>query len=114
MLGSRNDVYNLLNAMDVFVLPSVFEGFVIAVIEAQTNGLPCIVSDKVPKEINIEGSVKFLSLNLNPEEWANEILKYEKYKRVDKFDLIKKSGYDVADEAKKLEQLYCNMMDKKE
>lgn len=74
-LGVRCDIPELLAAMDVFVFPSFFEGFPVALVEAQAAGASCFVSDKVSLASNVTGTVKFLSLSLGPEQWADEILR---------------------------------------
>lgn len=73
--GVRSDVHELMQAMDVFVLPSLFEGLGIVNVEAQAAGLPCFVSDKVvPPEVDITNLMHHISLNASPEEWARQIL----------------------------------------
>lgn len=72
-MGVRNDVPDLLNAMDVFVLPSRFEGLGMVYIEAQFNGLRCLASDRVPKEANITDSMVYLPLK-EEHEWASRII----------------------------------------
>lgn len=60
-LGKRNDVNNWYQAMDVFCLPSRFEGLPIAVVEAQVAGLPCVISDTITDEVKVEQSVNFVA-----------------------------------------------------
>lgn len=74
MLGSRNDMPELYQAMDIFFLPSIFEGFGIACIEAEAAGLTCVVSDQVPQEVNVTGNVTFISLDQDVETWADTII----------------------------------------
>lgn len=62
-------------AFDVFLLPSRFEGFGIVLVEAETSGLPCFISDTITRSVNITGSVKFLSIKESSDYWADEILK---------------------------------------
>ncbi|MBO0477310.1 glycosyltransferase [Vagococcus sp. DIV0080] len=71
-LGRRDDISNLLQAIDIFVMPSEYEGFGISAIEAQAAGLPCIVSKGVPNEIKISDYVKFISLK-DTEKWINQL-----------------------------------------
>ena len=73
-LGMRQDVDIVLKAFDVFVFPSLYEGLGIAVIEAQASGLKCVVSDNVPKAVDLTGNVRFLSLNDNMEKWYDELI----------------------------------------
>ena len=73
MLGVRNDVEKIYQGMDVFLLPSKFEGLGLVAIEAQAANLPCVLSDKVPKEVKINDDVEFLPINDNYEQWKNAI-----------------------------------------
>lgn len=73
-LGVRSDIPRLMNAFDVFLFPSIFEGFGIVAIEAQISGTPCIMSDSVPKSTDMGlGLAKFLSLDENSNKWVDEI-----------------------------------------
>ena len=73
-LGLRKDVAALYNVMDVFLLPSWYEGLPVVSVEAQANGLPCIVSDKVSDECKLTSSLSFMSLEKSAAEWADEIV----------------------------------------
>ena len=70
--GIRRDVSHILMAMDVLVFPSFYEGMPNVVIEAQTTGLPCLVSDTVTEECKVTDKVEFLSLTNSAVEWANK------------------------------------------
>ena len=74
LLGSRGDIPHLLQAADVFLLPSKFEGLGLSAIESQAAGLPTVVSDCLPKEVAITNLVHFLSLNQPSDEWADKLL----------------------------------------
>lgn len=74
MLGTINDVYNKLIMSDIFILPSLFEGFPTVLLEAQAAGLPCFVSNTVTDKIALTDSVYFYSLEKRPKEWADFIL----------------------------------------
>lgn len=75
LLGNRDDVNNLYQAMDVFLFPSIKEGYGIAAIEAQVSGLNCIVSEGVPKEVKLSDKLEFLPLS-DADRWKSEILKF--------------------------------------
>lgn len=74
-LGNRSDVNELYQAMDVFVMPSFFEGIPVVGIEAQFADLPCVFSDKVPEEVKFNDKCEFVSLEKSAEEWAKSIRK---------------------------------------
>ena len=73
-LGVRSDVHELYQAMDVFVMPSLFEGVPVVGIEAQFSGLPCVFSDRVPKEVAFTDECHFVELNMSAQEWAMRAL----------------------------------------
>lgn len=96
LLGARSDVAEILQAADVFLLPSQFEGLGIAAIEAQAACLPTLVSDRVPQEVAITDLVHFLSLETPVEEWVDQILEYTKdKKRESTYAQIKEAHYDI-------------------
>lgn len=73
-LGKRDDVNKLYQAMDVFLLPSLFEGIPVVGIEAQCSGLCCVFSDKVPQETKISNNCRFVSLDEDDDVWAETIV----------------------------------------
>ena len=73
LFGSRDDVNELYQAIDLFFLPSIFEGLPVTGVEAQAMGLPCIVSDSVTREMVYTDLVKYISLDAPEEEWVNAI-----------------------------------------
>lgn len=106
--GSRSDVADLLQAMDVFILPSIHEGLPVSIIEAQAAGLPCIISDGVPIECKKTSLVVQLKQSESPVEWANQVLNMRSIPRKNTYQEISKAGYDVNLEAKKVEQFYLD------
>jgi len=106
--GKRDDVPRLLQAMDVFLLPSFFEGFPVVIAEAVACDLPCIVSDTVTSMICISDKVEQLSITADPTLWSDAVLKYCDLPRKDHRDLMIRSGFDIDTEAKKLENFYRN------
>lgn len=107
-LGRRMDVHELLQAMDVFVLPSFFEGFPVVITEAVAADLPCIVSDTITKMVKITPKVSMLSLEDSTEIWSETMLKYQNTARVNRRECIVENGFDIETEAKKLENFYQN------
>ena len=105
-LGVRSDANELYQAMDVFLLPSLFEGLPIVGIEAQTAGLPCFFSNEISKDVNVVNSY-FIDLKQDSIFWANKIIeKDEMFKRSDVSEQIIKSGYGFINTIKNFEKLY--------
>lgn len=104
--GVRNDVPDLLNAMDVFVLPSRFEGLPVTLIEIQANGLPGVISDTVTKEMKLSEELLFLSLEKNYEEWANVILSNG---RSLSLNAVENTSYDLKLATKDLKNKYFSI-----
>lgn len=104
-LGVREDISNLMNAMDLFLFPSLFEGLPVVLIEAQAAGLNCIVSDSITKESDVTGRLEFISLQNSPDYWANIILS-KTYEHYDTSKLLRESGYDTNSMASWLENYY--------
>lgn len=106
-LGKRSDVNEIYQVMDVFVMPSLFEGVPVVGIEAQFAGLPCVFSDRIPKEVGFVKSCAFLSLEEDVEYWAEHILNYR--------DNIRKSCesedimFDIKHARNQLEAYYENL-----
>lgn len=106
-LGVRSDVADLMQAMDVFVFPSFYEGLPVTMVEAQASGLPCIISDKVPPEcILTDGLVNIMPLSASPEAWAEKILAMRAVPRTDRREEIAAHGFDISTEAVKLQEFY--------
>lgn len=105
--GVRKDVPRMLQAMDVFVFPSLYEGLPVALLEAQAAGLPCVISDQVPTECVVTGSlVTTLPLHRMPAQWADTILEKTGIPRVDHSAELRAAGYDIGTTAKALEEFY--------
>lgn len=104
--GSRKDVNELLQAMDIFLLPSLYEGLPVIGIEAQTAGLPCIFSNNITREVAI-CNVKFIKID-DEKKWVREIEK-TKLERNNCAKSIKNANYDIELEAQKLMNKYIHM-----
>ncbi|WP_034445869.1 glycosyltransferase family 1 protein [Butyrivibrio sp. AE2032] len=102
-LGERNDVPQLLQAMDVFVMPSLFEGFPVVLVEAQTAGLPCVISDTISNETDIIGETKYVSLDCGVDKWCDAINDKIGIRKKDGYLQVAEKGYDVIQNAKIIE-----------
>lgn len=114
MLGVRNNIGDYLSAADCFVMPSLFEGLPVSVIEAQCNGLPCVLSASIPREVKLCEDVMFLETTCS-DEWINTImsLNFDTKYRIEKKDIVREKGYDIIDVAKKLQMFYLEKSSRK-
>lgn len=92
------EVHKYYQIMDVFVLPSLFEGLALVCIEAQASGLKCFFSENITKEAKVSALVKFLPLNKSVNDWAEQILSVEGYKRKNDKESLRKAGYDLSEQ----------------
>ena len=113
-VGQSSEVEKWLQAMDIMVFPSKFEGFPNVLVEWQIAGLPCVISDVITKEVKLTDLVQFVSLEESPKQWAEKI---EKIKIQDRnlikdkvINQIKEKGYDIKENAKRLEKIYEDLM----
>lgn len=107
-LGTRSDVAKIMQAMDVFLFPSLFEGFGIVALEAQAAGLPCIVSERIPPECMITKFIMQEKLTTSAVKWADKILKMKTMRRESTFAEICNAGFDIKENARWLQELYIN------
>lgn len=111
-LGVRSDIPELLQAMDLFLLPSRYEGLPVTEIEAQAAGLPCLVSDKITKESEVTDLVCRLSIEQSPEEWSKKMVTLLcKNKRFSPIQSLKDGGFDIHTETQRLTALYAAVLD---
>ena len=104
-LGLRSDISDLMQGMDLFLFPSLFEGLPVVLVEAQAAGLKCVTSTGVTKESDLTDSLEFYDLNLSPKEWAEKILNLDINKK-DNSQILKEKGYDSATNIKWLVDFY--------
>ena len=105
-LGVREDVPDLLNAGDVFIFPSLYEGFPGAVLEAEASGLNCIISDSITDEVKITDNILYLSLNEKPGKWAEKVDEFDSNDREKAWEIVKKAGYDISELTERTERFY--------
>lgn len=106
LLGWKTNVEDYLQAMDIFLLPSRFEGLGIAAVEAAASGLPCLVSDQVPKDVAFTENVRHIPLDIPVWTSALEEASQLRIDRQDGAETVRAVGYDIKRQAKVLEALY--------
>jgi len=108
-LGNRDDVNELMQAMDVFIFPSHYEGLGVVLIEAQACGLPIVRSNNVPDQCKLTSHVYSLSLDDHAKIWAKKIVEISNtYCRKDASQYIKDAGYDIEENGQWLEKFYLD------
>lgn len=106
-LGLRRDVNKIMQAFDVFVFPSIFEGLGIVTIESQAASIPTICSEFVPSDVDVSNFVMHLSLNDSAAYWAEKIIKFgEKDLQEDGAEAVKKAGFDILEVTQKMQEFY--------
>lgn len=114
-MGSRNNIHELMQMMDVFVFPSHYEGLPVTLVEAQSSGLPIIKSKNVPDQCIMTNNVHSLSLDESANAWANKILDvYNTFNRKDTTQDIKDAGFDIQVNALRLQEFYLKEVSKHE
>ena len=109
--GSIPNVNEMYQMMDVFILPSLYEGLPVVGIEAQASGIPCIFSDTVTEEVKITDVAEFVPLTATTDVWADTILKYSRgFRRKNRTEDIIRAGYSIHTEAEKMQNLYLSMI----
>lgn len=106
-LGFRSDVADLLQGMDIFLMPSLYEGFPVTGVEAQATGLPCVFSDTITREVKILDAVEYLPLSAPAAQWADAVLRLAKSgDRQKACKVLIEKGYDVHTMAERLIRIY--------
>ena len=100
--------------MDILLLPSLFEGFPNVILEAQSEGLPCLISDVITPEVKVLESCESIPLNKGSQYWAYRIAEAIKRKdsRENSYKTIEDKGFSCHDEVVRLERLYYMLMNK--
>lgn len=105
--GLRDDIPDLLQAMDIFLMPSFFEGLPVTLMEAQASGLNCMVSDTITNDVKITDLITFVSLKKSSKYWAEYIMSnLAYYTRRKTHNEIRNAGYDVKKNVRWLEEFY--------
>ena len=105
--GSVQNVYDYLQAMDIYIFPSLYEGLGMSLIEAQASGLKCFAADTVPSESAVTNLVEFISLNKSLNIWRDKILDVgNEYTRKNMVSIIQDAGYDVKTSSEWLQNFY--------
>ena len=110
--GASNQMERMYQAMDVFLMPSLFEGLPVTGVEAQASGLPIVFSDSVTQEVAIAPNIKYISLNESVEVWAETVLGFKNCKRQDYCELLRKAGFDQNEMVNHFEQYYLSVAKK--
>lgn len=106
MLGSMTDVSDIYQAIDCLALPSLHEGFPVVLVEAQTTGVRCLVSDNVTKQVIQTDLCEMVDVN-NKEKWVESIINYQPVNNREQYkDIMLGKGFDIADITKEIEKLY--------
>lgn len=109
LMGNRDDVYRLYQAMDVFVLPSRYEGLPVVGVEAQANSLYCVLSSSITKEAKVTEKVVFLDIENTVSRWAETILALKNCARDETEDAFDEK-YNLAVQSKALTEYYQKIM----
>lgn len=108
-LGKRSDVNDLMQAMDIFIFPSNYEGLPVTLVEAQAAGLPIIKSDHVSNQCKITPYIYTLSLNSSPHDWANKAIQIVNHSsRGNTLKYLIESHYDIYSNAVWLKDFYLS------
>lgn len=110
--GNSSNIPSLLSTMDIFIFPSLFEGLGISLIEAQANGLPCLVSSTVPNEVGVTDLVYFENLNKTPQKWAKKAIEIylSSTERSEHYTQLTEAGYNIDISSKNLEKYYLDLV----
>ena len=110
--GVVSNVKDYYQMADVLLMPSLYEGLPMVGIEAQVSGLPCIFSDSITREVNLNvDNNKYIGLNKDVSDWLQGIKQCSQYKRFDSTTIVSKKGYDISVECVKLKNIYLGLVD---
>lgn len=111
LAGARNDVQSIFNGLDVFCLPSLFEGMPVVSVEAQCNGLSCLFSDTITREAQIDKNVEYLKLEASSKFWTDSLLSASAnaLKRTINPEKFINKGYSISNEVINLQNIYLSL-----
>lgn len=106
LLENIKNVNEYMQAFDLFLFPSLYEGLGIVLIEAQASGLKCFASDTIPKNVKISDNLIFVSLSSPSKQWANIMKDNIDYKRLNMLNIVKSNNFDRISIMKNMEEIY--------
>ena len=110
-LGLQNNVNEWMQAFDVFLMPSLFEGLPFVLVEAQASGLPCLISDTINKDAAITQNCQFMSLKDSPKNWADRVFQITlSSKRANMESVIQKEGFSIENTVQYLQSVYSGLV----
>lgn len=107
--GASNQMNRMYQAMDVFLMPSLFEGLPVVGVEAQAAGLPIVFSDVITREVGVAPNIEYLSLKEPVDIWANKVLKFKNAKRTDYCRELEEAGFDQDKMVAHFEKYYLDV-----
>ena len=105
-LGNKRDAWRYYQAFDYVVFPSWYEGMPGTIVEAQTAGLRCLISERISKDVIFTDLVKQMDLEAEPEKWARYVIDNIQYQRKDYYELAQSAGFDIVGQAEKMLKFY--------
>lgn len=107
--GASDKMSRMYQAMDVFLMPSKFEGLPVTGIEAEAAALPIVFSDVITRDVEITDNVCYVSLKESADVWAETVLKYKGIKRVNQIDKLKNAGFDMPTVVERFQSYYVQV-----
>lgn len=114
LYGETDNPAAFYSAMDIFVFPSRYEGLPVVLLEAQISGLPCIVSDKITREVDL-GNLNWQSIDDTPKQWAKAVLSVEYCSEEERITYRENhleaiQSYDIMQSVRQLDKIYTDLI----